>query len=64
MAVSLPGFALAAFTSHLTDPLRYSTVPLRTWIRMGMDGISSYLVPPLRAVLHTPTLVFVFVGAR
>jgi MFS family permease len=62
VAVSLPGFALAAFTSHLTDPLRYSAVPLGTWVRMGLDGVSAYLVPPLRAVLHTPTLVYVFVG--
>lgn len=62
VAVSIPGFAIAAFTSRLTDPLRFSSVPLHTWRRMGLDSISSYLVPPLRAVLHTPTLVFVFIG--
>jgi MFS family permease len=62
VGVSIPGFAFAGFASHLQDPLRHSAVPLHTWARMGMDGVSAYLVPPLRAVLHTPTLVYVFTG--
>jgi MFS family permease len=60
VAVSVPGFAIAAFSSRLPDPLRHSPVPLRTWLSMGTSTISEYLVPPLLTVLRTPTLVYVF----
>jgi MFS family permease len=62
VAVSLPGFALAALSARLPDPLRHSPVPLRAWLRTGLSTVSSNLLPPLRMVLHTPTLVYVFIG--
>jgi sugar phosphate permease len=62
VAVSLPGFALAALSARLPDPLRHPPVPLRAWLRTGLSAVSSNFLPPLRMVLHTPTLVYVFSG--
>ena len=60
VAVSVPGFAIAVFSTRLPDPLRHPPVPLRTWLSMGLSTISDYLVPPLLTVLRTPTLLYVF----
>jgi MFS family permease len=62
VAVSLPGFAIAALCARLPDPLRRPTVPLRAWLRTGVGAVSNNIVPPLRVVLRTPTLVYVFIG--
>lgn len=62
VAVSLPGFAIAALSARLPDPLRRPPVPLRAWLATGLSAVSSNLLPPLRVVLHTPTLVYVFIG--
>ena len=62
VAVSLPGFAVAALSTRLPDPRRRPAVPLRAWLRTGLNAVSNNIVPPLRAVLHTPTLVYVFIG--
>ena len=60
VAVSVPGFAIAAFSTVF--PIRCGTRRFRcaTWLSMGLSTISDYLVPPLLTVIRTPTLLYVF----